>query len=406
MTAFLTCGQTRAGLAAVRSLGSAGHAVVVGAAVQPALAQWSRFQSSSLLLPDAGDDPSTFAHHVAEEAHARAARTLLVASDASLWALSRYRSGLPESMLQAMSPHRSVVLALDRVALLDRLQRAGVPVLSPLPIDGQGDVERVLRQIDRDGSLPVLVRPRPTTSGDDAHHSSLSDGAVAATTVAALRQLLYRRHDLVEGGCSVERRPRGRWLAYGALRIDGAVRGEVFQQRVRELDDLSGVSTCARSLPVDAALRRLGAGVMDELAMRGPVLVECFRGADEVLRVVNVIPRLWGSLQLAIRAGFDVPRMMHEPPRDVPVVVARPHVQWRWPLGDARSQWGRLRSLSFGMQGLMTHAATSTTVDEDLDVWRADDPAPALLEARQTLRSIRSHDERYDNWWSQAPLGR
>jgi predicted ATP-grasp superfamily ATP-dependent carboligase len=404
MTALLTCGHTRAGLAAVRSLGRAGHAVVAGAPVTPALAHWSRFASSTLLLPDPQQQPSDFAAAVAEQAHARAARTLLVATDAGVWGLSRFRAALPSTMQAAMPPHHSVVLTLDRVSLRERLQRAHLPTVDAFTIDGVDDVEPVLRRLQRDGGLPALVRPRPSLWTGDDRPVSTDDAAVAVDDIATLRQLLYRREDLVAGGCTIEPRPRGVWLAYGTVCSDDGVWGEVFQQRVHELDDLSGVSTLARTLPVDEDLRRVGRVIIDELSLRGPVLIECFRGVDQVTRVVNVIPRLWGSVQLAIAAGFDVPRLMHEGGNHRAPAVARSNMWWRWPVGDARLQLSRVQGRRRPVvEVARTLAKRMSTGAENLDVWAADDPAPALLELRQWFNRPRPHVD--EAWWHQA-LGR
>jgi hypothetical protein len=109
MTALVTCGHTRAGLAAVRALGRAGIAVAVGAPVRPALAVWSRYATASLLVPDADKEARRFADVVGKEADGRRAVVVLCQTDAALWALSRWREKLPEPARRVLPPHDGVV---------------------------------------------------------------------------------------------------------------------------------------------------------------------------------------------------------------------------------------------------------------------------------------------------------
>jgi predicted ATP-grasp superfamily ATP-dependent carboligase len=227
--------------------------------------------------------------------------------------------------------------------------------------------------------------------------------SVPVEGLAELRRLLYAREDLVRAGCLLEPRPPGRWISYGAVCDDGRVLAEIFQERLRERGDLSGVSTLARTLPVDDALRRAGRAILESLSWQGPALVEMFRGDDGVLRLVNVIGRLWGSLQLAVLAGVDVPLLCEGLARGAPppavVRVAEPDHVWRWIVGDLEvmaKRAGRLFSRLEG-RGVFRErlASLRELVDvQDLffakpDVFDVDDPLPFLLELEHRLEEAR-----------------
>ena len=133
MTVLVTCGHTRAGLAAVRALGRANVAVAVAAPMRPALALWSRYATATLLLPDAEQEARRFAAAVADEVSGRAALCALACTDSAVWALSRWRDALPPSARAALPPHEAVVFALDRQALHDRAISLGLPCLLSNP---------------------------------------------------------------------------------------------------------------------------------------------------------------------------------------------------------------------------------------------------------------------------------
>lgn len=407
MTALVTCGHTRAGLAAVRALGRGRCAVAVAGPSRPALAMWSRYATSTLLVPDAGSEARRFADVVADEAAGRRCPLVLTATDNALWALSRWREQLPEGARRVMPPHDAIARSLDRTALHDRARALGIACIDTLRVDVPEAVEPALRKLDRMGNVPVIIRPLvPWVEREDGTRRLAESIPVAH--LADVRRLLYAREELVRGGCLLEPRPEGRWLAYGAVCDDGHVLAEIFQERLRERGDLSGVSTLARTLEPDEEVRTAARSLLESLSWQGPALVEMYRGDDGVLRLVNVIGRLWGSLQLAINAGVNVPMLCDALARGGPlpkvVAVAEPDHVWRWIVGDlevmAKRAGGLVRRLEGKGVFKKRFAAVRQLLDlDDLlqarpDVFDIDDPLPFVLEIEHRLeesrRSIRT----------------
>ncbi len=407
MTVLVTCGHTRAGLAAVRGLGRAGVAVAVAAPQRPALAMWSRYATTTLLLPDAAAEARRFAGAVADEVVGRHIDVAFAATDAALWALSRWRNDLPEQARAVLPPHDAVVVALDRSALRDRARALGVAAVPTRRIDGPDDVEPVLLRLQHevataDGRMSALVRPIvPAIEREDGTRRVAT--AIPIESIGAMRRLMYEREELVDSGCIIELRPPGAYLGYGAVCRDGEVIAEVFQERLRERGDLSGVSTLARTIPVDDHVRAAAQTLLKGLHYNGPCLVECTRGEDGVVRVVNLIPRLWGSLGLALMAGVNVPWIVARLARgdDVaPGLVAKAGVTWRWVVGDLEvmaQRAGRLLSRVEGRGVIRRRAQSMAELFDIRDVWRArpdvldrDDPLPSTLELKQRLDELRA----------------
>ncbi|MDP2341744.1 MAG: hypothetical protein Q8O67_12365 [Deltaproteobacteria bacterium] len=407
MTVLVTCGHTRAGLAAVRALGRAHIAVAVGAPMRPALALWSRYATATLLLPDAEQEARRFAATVADEVSGRGAVCAVACTDGALWALSRWREGLPQSAQAALPPHEAVVFSLDRQALHDRAHSLGLPCLPTARVTRPDDVEPVLLRLQqsmalsRDARFTALVRPLvPWVEREDGTRRVAS--AIPVESIGALRRLLYEREDLAHG-CLIEPRPAGTYLGYGAVVDDGRVVAEIFQERLRERGDLSGVSTLARSIAVDDDVRRVGRSLLEGLSFRGPALVELFRGADDVVRLVNLIPRLWGSVGLSIQAGVNVPLLMLRQARGEKLhggVVAAPGQVWRWVVGDLEvlaQRAGRLVSRVEGRgvirgraEGLKELLDVRDLLRARPDVLDVDDPLPAALELSQRVEEARA----------------
>lgn len=396
MTALVTSGHTRAGLSAVRSLGRAGVAVAVGAPMRPALAMWSRYATSTLLLPDATREARRYAEVVAAEAEARCAVAILCATDAELWALSRWRERLPETARRLLPPHDAVARTLDRSTLHDLARSIGIPCLDTLRIDSQRAVEPALRQAAKMG-FPALVRPLvPWEEREDGTRREAEQ--ISVRSIAELRRLLYEREDLVESGCLIEPRPSGTYLGYGTVCQGGAPVVEVFRERLRERAALSGVSTLSRTLAPDPELRELARRLLKALSWQGPAMVECLRTREGEMRLVSVIGRLWGSVQLAVDAGVDVPllcyRLAEGSPLPPLVRVARPGHALRWVVGDVGQAVSRVCAGPVGAGfGILERARAVVelfdprgVVGTHSDVFDPKDPMPFAFEVQASIK--------------------
>ncbi len=89
-------------------------------------------------------------------------------------------------------------------------------------------------------------------------------------------------------------------------------------RRIIEKPPWGGVSAlcCSIDPPPDALDFALA--MLRELSWQGPAMVEFKRDSQGVPRLMEINPRFWGSLQLAIRSGVDFP-----------------HLAWQLALGEA-----------------------------------------------------------------------
>jgi len=396
MTALVTCGHTRAGLAAVRSLGRAGNAVAVGAPMRPALAMWSRYATSTTLLPDPANAARPFVDAVNEQALGRDAQVVLSGTDSALWALSRWREDLPDETHRILPPHDAVARSLDRTTLHDLAASVGIDCVPLLRVDATQGVEPALRDAKRLG-LPATVYPLvPWVERADGTRRMMA--AEKVETIAELRRLLYDREDLVDAGCLIEPHPRGRTLAYGSLWHQGEPVAEVFQEHFREKDAHSGVSTSAETLQPDGELRRAGRRLLEALQWNGPAFVEFLRTDSGELKLKLIVGRLWNSVHLAINAGVDIPLMLYrlamgEERRPV-LQVAKPGVRFRWVVGDAQAVMHVARGKSVGtmrkrLRVLMDVLDPRDLLHFDTDVMDKDDPMPFVYEVQHMVQAFR-----------------
>jgi len=405
MTALVVSGHTRAALAAVRSLGRAGIAVAVAAPVRPALAMWSRYATATLLVPDATRSARGFADAVAEEVVGRRCCVVLAATDAELWALSRWREQLPKSTWRVLPPHDAVARCLDRATLHDLATSLGVPCLETFRVDSQASIEPAIRRAQRMG-MPAVIRP--LVSWEEREDGTRREAErIGVRDVAELRRTLYEREDLVEAGCLIEPRPEGRSLSYCAVCDGGVPVVELFGERIREQTLTSGVSTLSRTIEPHTAARELSRRLLRALSWQGPAVVELLELPDGSLKLVTIIARMWGSVQLAIDAGIDVPLLCYRIAEGSPLPpvphVARPGVTLRWVVGDMQQVIGRLTrgrgaaGQGFGLlprvKALAAFASPRGALRTHGDVFDVEDPMPFVFEVQAAAKGGRTPTE-------------
>src|SRR5438067_8417466 len=154
-------GRSRAALAAVRALGSAGWTVDVASPERLDLAAASRWAGRWHFVPLPEEDVDAFLAAAAEASSSARAEVVFGCGDAEILALSSGRDLLRASV--GYGPHASLVRALDKLELTGAAARVGMAVPRTVPATTD--------ELDRfDG--PVAVKAR-------LHWSPSSKGAPA-----------------------------------------------------------------------------------------------------------------------------------------------------------------------------------------------------------------------------------
>lgn len=378
MDVLLTDGNERAALAAARSLVGAGFEVGVAARRGLSLAGVSRGVRRLRLSTNALDDPRGYGSEVGSLVRRWGVRALLPVTDASVEAVLAAAGELPSSAALPLPDLATYRTASDKAALLDLAREAGLALPETQLLD---DAHAALPETD---FFPAVVKPhRSVVGGRHFGVEFVNTPEQCRTALQAIPNIAYP--------VLLQRRVRGPGEGLFVLRWNGRVVAEFAHRRLREKPPEGGVSVYRESIALDAQLVAAGRRLLELLNWQGVAMIECKRDQDtgrHVLMEVN--GRLWGSLQLAIDAGVDFPRLLVACAlgRHVPAVTQyRVGVRSRWFWGDVDHLYLRLRN-GGGPAGKL--AALRDFVRVGLggnreEVWRWRDPAPFLLESFQQL---------------------
>lgn len=165
---------------------------------------------------------------------------------------------------------------------------------------------------------------------------------------------------------------------YFGLLIEGELVGGYAHRRIREYPPEGGASACAESSQ-DDELREYSERLLAPLEWTGVVMVEFKEAADGTPKLVEINPKFWGSLDLAIASGMNFPKALIEYTNgrrdfDFEFTPRRVH----WPLsGDLTHAWRRPRSAPAVLRDLLSRDTQSNV--------RLDDPLPHVVEFGGTV---------------------
>ncbi|HSJ30227.1 MAG TPA: ATP-grasp domain-containing protein [Longimicrobiales bacterium] len=378
---LVTDGEERSALAVVRSLGAAGHTVFVAAKRRRSLAGSSRFATDCAAAPSPLEQPVAFRTAVRDLIRRWHIDVLLPMSEPALLALLPLRGELGVDLpFPDFDRFRHIC---DKAAVMDAARRAGIRVPAQHIIEApSGDA-----LLPDDLAFPLVIKPARSVTGDTASRRKRSVVHVSGP-VQLERALASFSADAYP--ILVQQRVVGPGIGIFVLLRDGRLDAAFSHRRIREKPPSGGVSVFRESIPLDPDLLDRSLALLREFDWSGVAMVEFKIDQDSgEAFIMEINGRFWGSLQLAIDAGVDFPRLLLEPPAQ-PVLSYRP-VRSRWEWGEVDHLIARMRHStarlnlppeSPGRSRALLDFLAAFRPGNSLEVLRARDPRPFIHETR------------------------
>lgn len=337
-------GRSRSAVAAVRAAAAAGYRPVVTVSQgRVAAAAVSRYCAATLDVPDA--DLPGYREAIDDELAGGRYAAVLPASDVTVMALD-----LPGAAL------------VDKAALPALAGAAGLRVPETIDVADPRD----LGKLAGDLRYPVVVKP--------ARKSPSPDPTCRVDTPAALTALAAR----LQGPVVVQPFGSGTIRAVCGVIHGGELRAVVHQSYVRIFPVDCGVASAAVTVDPDL-----------ELESRLPPLLGRHDGVFQVQLVddqlIDVNPRVYGSLPLAVAAGANLPAVAAAAAqgRDADLVRGRAGVRYRWIEGDLRAILSGLRAGRYSeLRALRPRRGTVHSIES------LRDPGPGLTRLAEVARNV------------------
>ena len=359
---LVTDGHFRKSLAVVRSLGRKGIPVTVGERTFLNTSFFSRYCSRRLVYPSPQQSPNQFIEFLLREIKKKQYDCLFPMEEETLLLLAKYRSEISKYTYLLIPDLEKIEFVRDKGNLIRFAETHGIPTpktLSVLPTSSSSTIP-----------IPAVIKPRV---------SSGSFGIVYVKKREDLNSSYQRIHERYPFPLVQEWIPDGEGIFGLSALFDEAsnVKAAFVHKKLRMYPIQGGPSTLAEGVE-HPQIMELGLALLKSLNWVGVGMVE-FKvdPRDGIPKLMEVNPRFWGSLQLAIVSGVDFPFIILKMARKEyfePLLRYAVGKRFRWLLlGDILHFLNHPQR--FGLRPSFLNFFDPAT---SYDVFSRDDPLPLL----------------------------
>lgn len=295
MTVLVLDGHSRAALETMQSLGRAGLAVDIAAESSNVLAVHSRYATRKLLQPPA-TDAQVFARWLREQDLARNYELIVPATESSLLCLRALDEHDPLRVKAVLPSNSALDVALDKQATCRLARDLGIPVPGSRLISSMDEIGDYVQ-------FPVVLKP--------VRSKVFMDGELRTLAVAITKTEEQRRDQLQRWlpftPVLQQQYVAGRGVGIELLFDHGKPLWHFAHERVHEFPLSGGASSYRRSVVPPPHMLIHAQQLMAALRWHGVAMVEFKMDSDGQHWLMEINPRLWGSLALPIDAGVNFP---------------------------------------------------------------------------------------------------
>lgn len=379
-------------LASVRSLGRAGLRVALGetlAQFDPALpipAFRSRYCLRSEVLPDLVADADAFAAAVLDFVRDHSPRVVLPTGDATITVLRAYREQLAElGCVLALAPEPALDIAADKDRTLAVAAKLGIPQPKSIRIDSLAGLSVPATEF----GFPFVLKPTVSWTS----HTAARIVPVDVIDKEEAREVAAAMLAAGSGVLAQEWIP-GRREGVTLFIADGQVLAACGHVAYRTSPPLGGASVVRESICPPQDTLTASAELAKAIGFEGVCEVEFRRDAAGRPLLMEINPRLAGTIENAVQSGVDFPLMVWRwatGQEVTPVAGHRAGVRTRWLHGDLRwlkENWSRI-----GRPDSVSHARGVYTIVAEFgksfhyDYFDRRDLKPFITELRYTVHA-------------------
>ena len=353
---FVTDALFKHSLAIIRAISNQ-YAVDCGYTRAYALSFFSSRIHGKLLYPDPRFYPQEFAEAMVRLARKMDYAAILPVSYESCVSMVRFAPDFDRVMLPNA---KSMEVASNKRLTTELARELSIPTPDTLPVSNIGGLEAAARVF----RFPFFLK------------NSL--GSQENTVIGSESELRLRGpHSLSQWGSDLiaQEVAVGEGCGFFALFNRGSLRAFFMHRRIREGSPNGGPSTCCESF-YDPKLKEYGVRILQALNWHGAAMVEFKRTKENEYKLLEINPKFWGSLDIAIAAGVNFPQLIIEciTSGDCNEVSQyAENLRYQWPIPDdfARLGWG-----ASGTRAMLGDLF-NPKVKKNLTIH---DPGPALIQ--------------------------
>ncbi|MFH2027905.1 MAG: ATP-grasp domain-containing protein [Nanoarchaeota archaeon] len=322
---FVTNAQLRTSLAVIRSLGRKGIHVTAGDERRIAMSFFSKYCKQKVVYPDPHNYGKLKIFMNSFLKKRKFDLVFPVWEDMTMF-FSKHKDEFSRYAKVPVIEYDKYIRARDKQLTMEAAEKAGVPYPKSYFINNISELERISRKIE----YPVIIKP------------TMQSGSHGLTYCSTAQELVvnFKKVVGVHGKSIIQE-----YIPYGGDAIgvsclydyDSKPVAVFSHKRLREYPIGGGPSTLRMAIKHREA-ERLAVKLLNELNWFGLAMVEFKTDPrDGSLKLMEINPRVWGSVALPICSGVDFPYLLYRLAMDGKVKKVTSYkvgTKCRWYLGD------------------------------------------------------------------------
>lgn len=299
---LLTYAWVRSTYVASRSLNSLGLKVAVVDEGKVGMSQWSNKSYFAGTYSPPLTQPKKFILDISRLLNETGAKFLFPSHDETE-VLAKYRNKLPSDVILPIADYERIKEANDKGVTLKIANDIGVPIPQTIQWEDISDLTQKLEQVKYN---QFVVKLRRGNSSKGVFYPSTTKEVINKVTS------LYQQYNLLEDRQPiVQERISGDGWGVSCLYWEGERIAFFTHKRIKEKIQTGGTSTL-RISKRNQLLEEYAFAILDKMNWHGLAMIE-FK-YDEFSKqgwFIEINPRLWGSLHLAVSSGVDFPKLLY-----------------------------------------------------------------------------------------------
>lgn len=365
---LVTDGPNKTSLAVVRALKNDNYFIGVVSQYSKiiTLASYSKYCDITHIIKANLDDIDSYAADLLDILKSNSYDVLIPVGLKSYLAVSKYKSQFELFTKVVVADWNSIEVAFNKDKTMDFAFKLDVPIPKTTILCSEDDLKDIK-------NYPVVIKSSDNSGNFVKYCNDELELAQKFTSLSLSSKTSIIAQEYILGfGCGF----------YGVYN-NGKLIAHFLHKRIKEFPITGGASAVAESY-FDEKLYTYGKKICDELKWHGPIMVEFkYDIKTDDYKLIEINPKLWGSLDLTVEAGVNVPEILIDIAlgRHINNFYGYKYLKYRWIFPDECKVLASKISLKNSLIFFSTDKNTKINF-----YW--DDPLPMLIQIPQTVINI------------------
>lgn len=301
MNILITNADQRSALGVIRSLGRRGFNITAMSDTSLSSGFYSKYVSKHKLY-SSPSNVDAFLNDIIAELKTRTYDFLIPIADMPVAIFSAYRQELLPFTQIPISHDNAIQVALSKAQTVEMAPKCGVPIPKTFFLEDIPDIDCIIRSIQ----FPMILK----TDSVFQHDGRLKSGYVVR--INSEFELRQRYKEALRYSCRpiIQECIKGMGYGVAVLLNQGMPKALFTYRRIREVPYSGGPSSLREGVRF-TQIEEYALKLMKALKWHGVGMVEFkMDDRDNIPKLMEINPRFWGAIHLAIHSGVDFPYLL------------------------------------------------------------------------------------------------